>query len=146
MPHFRHSHRSAQVFSHELRQRKTNLPLLSILLGVPYLCLHPRLPPAWHPSPSAIHLSPSVQYSYGCSSSGGGGGRRWRCRGADLRGRYSEGRGAHNLESMFASIGCVAGIEFVRTNGFHYPSEKALAKLFSTVRIAPYLLILPPLQ
>jgi hypothetical protein len=42
---------------------------------------------------------------------------------------------------VFGSIDRVAGVEFVRTNGrsfayvdFHCPSDKSLAKLFSTVR------------
>uniref|UniRef100_A0A0D9VC18 RRM domain-containing protein n=1 Tax=Leersia perrieri TaxID=77586 RepID=A0A0D9VC18_9ORYZ len=54
-------------------------------------------------------------------------------------GGISEGVAASDLEAMFASVGRVAGVEFVRTNGrsfayvdFHCPSDKALAKLFST--------------
>ncbi|TVU33489.1 hypothetical protein EJB05_25312 [Eragrostis curvula] len=54
-------------------------------------------------------------------------------------GGLAEGVSAGDLEAVFGSIGRVAGIEFVRTNGrsfayvdFHCPSDKALAKLFST--------------
>ncbi|XP_006648296.3 protein REPRESSOR OF SILENCING 3 [Oryza brachyantha] len=54
-------------------------------------------------------------------------------------GGISEGVAAADLEAMFATVGRVAGVEFVRTNGrgfayvdFHCPSDKALAKLFST--------------
>ncbi|KAF0925094.1 hypothetical protein E2562_015384 [Oryza meyeriana var. granulata] len=54
-------------------------------------------------------------------------------------GGISEGVAADELEAMFASVGRVAGVEFVRTNGrsfayvdFHCPSDKALTKLFST--------------
>lgn len=71
---------------------------------------------------------------------GGGGGAVARI----FVGGISEGVAAADLEAMFASVGRVAGVEFVRTNGrsfayvdFHCPSDKALAKLFSTVRIAP---------
>jgi hypothetical protein len=56
-------------------------------------------------------------------------------------GGLAEGVREGDLESVFGSIGRVAGVEFVRTNGrsfayvdFHCPSDKALAKLFSTVR------------
>ncbi|KAG2648408.1 hypothetical protein PVAP13_1NG029100 [Panicum virgatum] len=54
-------------------------------------------------------------------------------------GGLAESVGAADLEAVFASAGRVAGVEFVRTNGrsfayvdFHCPSDKALAKLFST--------------
>uniref|UniRef100_A0A0E0G0W0 RRM domain-containing protein n=1 Tax=Oryza nivara TaxID=4536 RepID=A0A0E0G0W0_ORYNI len=66
---------------------------------------------------------------------GGGGGAVARI----FVGGISEGVAAADLEAMFASVGRVAGVEFVRTNGrsfayvdFHCPSDKALAKLFST--------------
>ncbi|XP_062218167.1 protein REPRESSOR OF SILENCING 3-like [Phragmites australis] len=68
---------------------------------------------------------------------GGGGGV-----GAVVRifvGGLAEGVSAADLEAVFASVGRVAGVEFVRTSGrsfayvdFHCPSDKALAKLFST--------------
>jgi hypothetical protein len=55
-------------------------------------------------------------------------------------GGLAESVGTADLEAVFASAGRVAGVEFVRTNGrsfayvdFHCPSDKALAKLFSTV-------------
>ncbi|KAF8685974.1 hypothetical protein HU200_043900 [Digitaria exilis] len=54
-------------------------------------------------------------------------------------GGLAESVGAADLEALFASVGRAAGVEFVRTNGrsfayvdFHCPSDKALAKLFST--------------
>ncbi|RLN07459.1 uncharacterized protein C2845_PM11G14140 [Panicum miliaceum] len=54
-------------------------------------------------------------------------------------GGLAESVGAADLQAVFASAGRVAGVEFVRTNGrsfayvdFHFPSDKALAKLFST--------------
>ncbi|KAL5208370.1 hypothetical protein ABZP36_032805 [Zizania latifolia] len=54
-------------------------------------------------------------------------------------GGLAEGVSAADLEAMFASFARVAGVEFVRTNGrsfayvdFHCPSDKALAKIFST--------------
>jgi len=60
-------------------------------------------------------------------------------------GGLAESVGAADLEAVFASAGRVAGVEFVRTNGrsfayvdFHCPSDKALAKLFSTVLITPF--------
>ncbi|GJN18959.1 hypothetical protein PR202_gb06180 [Eleusine coracana subsp. coracana] len=66
---------------------------------------------------------------------GGGGGSMARI----FVGGLAEGVGAADLEAVFGSIGRVAGVEFVRTNGrsfayvdFHYPTDKALAKLFST--------------
>uniref|UniRef100_A0A0E0CFA8 RRM domain-containing protein n=1 Tax=Oryza meridionalis TaxID=40149 RepID=A0A0E0CFA8_9ORYZ len=66
---------------------------------------------------------------------GGGGGDVARI----FVGGISEGVAAADLEAMFASVGRVAGVEFVRTSGrsfayvdFHCPSDKALAKLFST--------------
>lgn len=54
-------------------------------------------------------------------------------------GGLAESVGAADLQAVFASAGRVAGVEFVRTSGrsfayvdFHCPSDKALAKLFST--------------
>uniref|UniRef100_A0ACD5VXN1 Uncharacterized protein n=1 Tax=Avena sativa TaxID=4498 RepID=A0ACD5VXN1_AVESA len=54
-------------------------------------------------------------------------------------GGLAEGVSAADLEGVLGSIGRVAGVEFVRTSGrcfayvdFHCPSDKALAKLFST--------------
>ncbi|KAG8058074.1 hypothetical protein GUJ93_ZPchr0002g24586 [Zizania palustris] len=54
-------------------------------------------------------------------------------------GGLAEGVSAADLEAIFASFVRVAGVEFVRTNGrsfayvdFHCPSDKALAKIFST--------------
>uniref|UniRef100_A0ACD5V991 Uncharacterized protein n=1 Tax=Avena sativa TaxID=4498 RepID=A0ACD5V991_AVESA len=54
-------------------------------------------------------------------------------------GGLAEGVSAADLEGVLGSIGRVAGVDFVRTSGrcfayvdFHCPSDKALAKLFST--------------
>ncbi|KAJ1277840.1 hypothetical protein BS78_04G034100 [Paspalum vaginatum] len=54
-------------------------------------------------------------------------------------GGLAESVGAAELEAVFASAGRVAGVDFVRTSGrsfayvdFVFPSDKALAKLFST--------------
>jgi len=54
-------------------------------------------------------------------------------------GGLAEGVSAADQEGVLGSIGRVAGVEFVRTSGrcfayvdFHCPSDKALAKLFST--------------
>ncbi|OEL18919.1 hypothetical protein BAE44_0020065 [Dichanthelium oligosanthes] len=76
------------------------------------------------------------------ASVGEGGGVEGNGTGALLRifvGGLGESVGAADLEAVFASAGRVAGVEFVRTNGrsfayvdFHCPSDKALAKLFST--------------
>lgn len=69
---------------------------------------------------------------------GGGGGGELLVR--IFVGGLAEGVSAADLEAVFGSVGRVAGVEFVRTNGrsfayvdFHCPSDKALAKLFSTV-------------
>uniref|UniRef100_A0A0E0LUH1 RRM domain-containing protein n=1 Tax=Oryza punctata TaxID=4537 RepID=A0A0E0LUH1_ORYPU len=53
-------------------------------------------------------------------------------------GGISEGMAATNMESMFASVSHIIGVEFVRTNGYHCPSDKALAKLFSTNRFVTF--------
>ncbi|TKW38091.1 hypothetical protein SEVIR_1G090900v4 [Setaria viridis] len=76
------------------------------------------------------------------STGGEGGAVEGSGTGALLRifvGGLAESVGAADLEAVFASAGRVAGVEFVRTNGrsfayvdFHCPSDKALAKLFST--------------
>ncbi|CAL5024094.1 unnamed protein product [Urochloa decumbens] len=77
------------------------------------------------------------------SASGGEGGAvEGSGAGALLRifvGGLAESVSTADLEAVFASAGRVAGVEFVRTNGrsfahvdFHCPSDKALAKLFST--------------
>ncbi|KAL5207005.1 hypothetical protein ABZP36_031440 [Zizania latifolia] len=54
-------------------------------------------------------------------------------------GGLAEGVSAADLETMFASFGRVAEVGFVRTNGrsfayvdFHCPSDRTLAKIFST--------------
>ncbi|KAL6888643.1 hypothetical protein ACP4OV_009669 [Aristida adscensionis] len=54
-------------------------------------------------------------------------------------GGLAESVGAADLEAVFGTVGRLAAVEFVRTNGrsfayvdFHCPSDKALAKLFST--------------
>ncbi|PUZ74002.1 hypothetical protein GQ55_1G031200 [Panicum hallii var. hallii] len=76
------------------------------------------------------------------AAGGEGGGVDGSGTGSFLRifvGGLAESVGAADLEAVFASAGRVAGVEFVRTNGrsfayvdFHCPSDKALAKLFST--------------
>ncbi|CAL4971505.1 unnamed protein product [Urochloa decumbens] len=77
------------------------------------------------------------------AASGGEGGAVERSGGGALLrifvGGLAESVSTADLEAVFASAGRVAGVEFVRTNGrsfayvdFHCPSDKALAKLFST--------------
>ncbi|CAN6237045.1 unnamed protein product [Urochloa humidicola] len=76
------------------------------------------------------------------ASGGEGGAVEGNGTGALLRifvGGLGESVGTADLEAVFASAGRVAGVEFVRTNGrsfayvdFHCPSDKALARLFST--------------
>ncbi|CAL5060370.1 unnamed protein product [Urochloa decumbens] len=76
------------------------------------------------------------------ASGGEGGAVEGSGAGALLRifvGGLAESVSTADLEAVFASAGRVAGVEFVRTNGrsfayvdFHCPSDKALAKLFST--------------
>ncbi|KAL6629809.1 hypothetical protein ACP70R_029574 [Stipagrostis hirtigluma subsp. patula] len=128
----------------------TRGPLPSMLIwhesySVLFVPLSPRLSPP-PPSPPRARFSShhrnkepvmAAAAAGGEGGEGGGGG----C-GSVLRifvGGLAESVTAADLEAVFGSVGRVAGVEFVRTNGrsfayvdFHCPSDKALAKLFST--------------